>query len=245
MSGVAAPTGNYTKDIQNTMKTVLLDLQRRNPGAKPAAILAAAQQEVGLMKGLAPEDKIAAQTQFQLAEINQRYAESELKHQDAETKMADTIKAIEEKLAVATANYDKLMASKAADRDNKLDVQDAKNQGGLAIQDKRNQGGLAIQDKRNTGGLAIQDDKNTGSINLQNAKAPTQLDVARTNADARIRGAVATQSGRDPGPRNVGGGQPPAAASTPPASALQEKVHTTFANGQVWTLVNGKPVQVK
>jgi hypothetical protein len=31
----------------------------------------------------------------------------------------------------------------------------------------------------------------------------------------------------------------------PPASLLKEGVNTTFANGQVWTLTNGQPVQVK
>lgn len=34
-------------------------------------------------------------------------------------------------------------------------------------------------------------------------------------------------------------------SETPPASALKEGENTTFANGQVWTLENGKPKQVK
>lgn len=39
----------------------------------------------------------------------------------------------------------------------------------------------------------------------------------------------------------------PKAVALPPSalSQLKEKVQTTFANGQVWTLKNGKPVQVK
>lgn len=39
----------------------------------------------------------------------------------------------------------------------------------------------------------------------------------------------------------------PKAIALPPSalSQLKEKVQTTFANGQVWTLKNGKPVQVK
>ena len=34
-------------------------------------------------------------------------------------------------------------------------------------------------------------------------------------------------------------------AQSPPVSLLKEGVNTTFANGQVWTLQNGQPVQVK
>lgn len=47
-----------------------------------------------------------------------------------------------------------------------------------------------------------------------------------------------------------GGGGPPKPESgnqtkTPPANILKENIHTTFKNGQVWTLKNGQPVQVK
>lgn len=57
------------------------------------------------------------------------------------------------------------------------------------------------------------------------------------------------EAGKAPKPPAVtpapgrGGGQ--AATSTPPVSALREGHDTTFANGQVWTLKAGKPVQVK
>lgn len=37
----------------------------------------------------------------------------------------------------------------------------------------------------------------------------------------------------------------PAGTALPPTSALKEGHQTVFANGQVWTLKNGKPVQVK
>jgi hypothetical protein len=42
-------------------------------------------------------------------------------------------------------------------------------------------------------------------------------------------------------PVQVQGTMPPPAA----LSKLQEGQHTTFGNGQVWTMQNGKPVQVK
>ena len=44
------------------------------------------------------------------------------------------------------------------------------------------------------------------------------------------------RSGQNLRPQNV---------QTPPINLLKEGVHTTFANGQVWTLQNGKPLQVK
>jgi hypothetical protein len=40
-------------------------------------------------------------------------------------------------------------------------------------------------------------------------------------------------------------GKPAGSSETPPISALTEGQKTTFANGQVWTLENGKPKQVK
>ena len=40
-------------------------------------------------------------------------------------------------------------------------------------------------------------------------------------------------------------GKPSGGSETPPISALTEGQQTTFANGQVWTLENGKPKQVK
>ena len=40
-------------------------------------------------------------------------------------------------------------------------------------------------------------------------------------------------------------GKPAGGSETPPISALTEGQQTTFANGQVWTLENGKPKQVK
>jgi hypothetical protein len=40
------------------------------------------------------------------------------------------------------------------------------------------------------------------------------------------------------------GGQPQA-ASAPPVKYLKEGQQTTFKNGEVWTLQNGKPVRIK
>ena len=41
------------------------------------------------------------------------------------------------------------------------------------------------------------------------------------------------------------GGGGGGSVAAPPASTLKEGVHTTFKNGQVWTLQNGRPVQVQ
>jgi len=41
-----------------------------------------------------------------------------------------------------------------------------------------------------------------------------------------------------------GGSGSKAASGTPPASMLKEGIHTTFKNGQTWTLQNGQPTQV-
>ena len=39
-------------------------------------------------------------------------------------------------------------------------------------------------------------------------------------------------------------GAPPGKVTAPPVNALKEGIHTTFKNGQTWTLVNGSPIQV-
>jgi hypothetical protein len=45
--------------------------------------------------------------------------------------------------------------------------------------------------------------------------------------------------------RPGGGGQQPQASSAPPVKYLKEGQQTTFKNGEVWTLQNGKPVRIK
>lgn len=47
-----------------------------------------------------------------------------------------------------------------------------------------------------------------------------------------------------PGRVNAGGPQP-ASPQGPPVNLLREGVHTRFRNNQVWTLRNGKPIQVE
>lgn len=47
-----------------------------------------------------------------------------------------------------------------------------------------------------------------------------------------------------PAPAQPAPAAKPAASATPPVSKLKEGEKTTFANGQVWTLRNGKPVRV-
>lgn len=88
------------------------------------------------------------------------------------------------------------------------------------------------------------------------AKITAQEDVAATGAGSREYGAqvgASTDGGkgvavpkpvRSPLPSRNRNAAAPTNTNTPPASALKEGVHTKFANGQTWTLQNGKPVQV-
>lgn len=63
--------------------------------------------------------------------------------------------------------------------------------------------------------------------------------VSKYGSGGKLRGV--------PSPNGSQTGQPQnnQTQNAPPVNLLQEGTHTTFANGQVWTLQNGQPVQVK
>lgn len=44
---------------------------------------------------------------------------------------------------------------------------------------------------------------------------------------------------------NAPASQPPVNNTPPPTNLLKEGIHTTFKNGQTWTLQNGQPVQIQ
>jgi hypothetical protein len=92
-------------------------------------------------------------------------------------------------------------------------------------------------------------DKDKRAENRKNLEAADSPQAYRRAVETMIdeakiaKRAARKAEGRDPG-QDAGGGS----SSQPPPQALQslkEGVHTTFGNGQVWTLENGKPVQVQ
>ena len=84
-------------------------------------------------------------------------------------------------------------------------------------------------------GMRGEGNNRLSSLHDQNTYLKQQLGI-KTPESAPMpgeRGAVNQSSAQTP------------ATKTPPASLLKEGVHTTFKNGQTWTLQNGQPVQVK
>ena len=74
-------------------------------------------------------------------------------------------------------------------------------------------------------------------------------DVYGGNAGAKYaehysKGQVESPGGAKPATSTTTKGKP-VEVTAPPVSALKEGIHTTFKNGQTWTLVNGSPIQVK
>ena len=100
LSGVAQPTGNQFHDYLKTYQSMLMDLRRRNPKASPAMILEAAQQEVGAMKGLAPEFSDMMRMQIANQQVDQKY-DAILQHsKDLETAQTATTARLQAKLAI-------------------------------------------------------------------------------------------------------------------------------------------------
>ena len=76
--------------------------------------------------------------------------------------------------------------------------------------------------------------------------AHSQVDRFQQNID-RLRDRVPQVRGMEElAPTRKAGtkASPSGSAGGPPASMLKEGVHTTFKNGQTWTLQNGQPTQV-
>ena len=149
----------------------------------------AANEEIGMMKGVAPEDKIAAQTcKSRSMEINRKYAEDSMKHQDAETKMADMMAALKEKLDVTTANYDKLMAARAADTSERGTAAAGHDKAMVQSAGVRGQAEVATGAGHDAASRYRTD--NPRPSTARPAKAPPDPQIARIKADQK---AVANQ----------------------------------------------------
>lgn len=78
-----------------------------------------------------------------------------------------------------------------------------------------------------------------------NAHNPQQMqaaiDAARNAVNSQIRSRIGTNRVM----QQIYGYALPQPVEAPPANLLKEGVHTTFKNGQTWTLQNGQPVQIQ
>src|SRR5260221_8584959 len=83
-----------------------------------------------------------------------------------------------------------------------------------------------------------------GQMELEMEAAKSAPNRVREQILSRISGKSPAAEGATP--TGAGAAAAPAAALPDAArSALKEGVHTTFGNGQVWTLRNGQPERVK
>jgi hypothetical protein len=90
---------------------------------------------------------------------------------------------------------------------------------------------------------AKEDWKKVHDVNLSLAEIMKVVNATRDQANMRLEtwksaGEVVRQNIASIG---AGGGS----EKSPPVSALKEGTHTRFANGQIWTLENGKPKKVR
>ena len=116
-----------------------------------------------------------------------------------------------------------------------------KNQTAKDIEDAR------AQQKREDKGSAEWDSAMWQHLNKDVVKH--YKDVYGGNAGAKYaehysKGQVESPGGAKPTTPTTTKGKP-VEVTAPLVSALKEGIHTTFKNGQTWTLVNGSPIQVK
>jgi hypothetical protein len=85
-----------------------------------------------------------------------------------------------------------------------------------------------------------------GYLNIGSEGGPPAA-ASAGGGPAPLSQSVPTPGGASSAPSPAGGSSGAAAAQLPPQAAaqLKEGMHTTFGNGQIWTLQNGKPVRVQ
>lgn len=89
MSGTAAPTGQgYYQDSISTMRSIATSIHNANPGIGAAALYRAVERQIGDMKGLAPDQRLAMQYQVGMAGIQQRYDQTMQRADTAEKALA-------------------------------------------------------------------------------------------------------------------------------------------------------------
>lgn len=115
MSGVAQPSGNEFQDSQKTLRSILMDLKQRNPHARPAQILEAAQQQITMMKGLNPETSALLRAQTASMAIEQRYQADADKMQTAHDALVASLAKTQELLDAKQKALDELIKAKHED----------------------------------------------------------------------------------------------------------------------------------
>lgn len=239
MSGVAQPTGNFYQDTAKTLGSLFMSVKRANPNIKPGEAFRAVNALVQQMKGVAPEDRLLMQGSIAQMQIEYKTQADLLRAQSAEEVAQIRAKSAQD-VAELRAENARLIAELNAGSRERV----ASTQAGARVQAAGIGAGARVQ----AAGIGAGAREYAADRGVDSAKeragatsysADRSADARRYGADRSVDAARA-RSGMAPQ-------QAPAtaASSTPPSSVLKEGVHTTFANGQVWTLQGGKPVRVK
>ncbi len=252
LSGKADPTGDPHQDVAKSVAAMYQSVLAANPGLKqhPEVAARTVDQMIQQAKGFDDSERNALKA-------TSDYYMQQVKLQEAQVKADTAVKAIQQRADEA--------AQKSADRQAKmqedLDKANARNaelekvagigagarryaaDQGLAGAGVRGTASVDAARTRAQGGVDAANVRAGGSANDASIRAAAQRDVAETNRKAKENSAAIAKGRPPPYP------DAPATAGTQlPAKAaqhLKEGVNTTFANGQTWTMKDGKPVQVK
>lgn len=254
MSGTAQPTGSYTQDTQKTIQAIAQNIMKANPKLQPLQLFDAVQAQIETMKGVLPEDKAYMQTSVQMAAIDQRAQAAADRFTSAEDAMDARVKTLEDKLAVARRGQDITSGDRRYTADRNAESRDYSADQGRAGREYSADRGVdraGVSAGASEYGADRRAESTEYGVDQRSASADYGTDRRAASSDYRTQaGGVAPKAGPPRGPQRravqrPASGQGGGPAASPPISALKEGHQTTFANGQVWTLTNGKPVRVK
>jgi hypothetical protein len=209
MSGVASPTGNYPDNMNKTLKSTFAEVQRANPGAPPAVLMAALRSRIELMKGVSGEDKAVLQYQVAMAKMQMQHQEDREKIQSA----SDLLDRKEKELDARTEALNQLKASIAAHHDQTIATVGAGHDAaGVKRAGITANAGIAKTNIQQSGATNRQDMKDKTNLAVTDKKSKTAENVAKTGVEGRTRAATISAGGKDPGESGSSGPPPEAKA---------------------------------
>ena len=172
MSGTADPTGQgFMKDTQKTLQNIFVQLAQANPNLKGETLFNAANQQIEMMKGLAPDARMYMQASIAAANNASREEIAVNKATNYLTAIDAKIEARERELEILTGSRERIAGTQAGART------DAARIGADSRRD------VAVT--------------NAGArIGSAQIGADSRRDVADTNAGARTESATIGSAGR-------------------------------------------------
>lgn len=182
LSGVAAPSGDSFVDAQKTVGNVFQELIKQNPQLKqnPMLLFKAAEQQIGLMKGVNNDVRNMMQMQLGTAKLEYNYNSLNDRHNKWSSTLTTQLQMLDAKLA-----------DKKLDRANRITLQNLRDSTAEMIASERVGAMERGQDMNLEGrreGIEGQDSRAEAQIDAANSRATDAQNVAGYKAQAGSSG---------------------------------------------------------